>query len=590
MPITVKDEDSLSALVEIHHTSVGTKRREDFFPLLYIPKKFGVSAEEVIPHTAFGNNDYGIDAYHVDRASRNLYLYQFKWSENPQLFKESLERLTVDGMNRIFGNPINDPCRNEVLRSLKSDLEEARSLIERVYIHFVFKGDADKADSSAGLQDRKEQLENKAHLAEVFFGRQVPVLVEFVADRRTGATVKAADSHTIAFGHHLTCEVPDGPSMLVGTVRLLDLHAIYRQLGQRFFDRNIRAGLSPDNPPNRKIRQALDAILIKGRQLPEWFAFHHNGITLAAEHANIVEGQLTIKVPRLLNGAQTVSSFTKFMEDNRDHPAMKGAQELLARVQVLAKVIVDDPFGAAITQITISNNQQNPVHPWNLRANDRIQVDLEDKFKEELRLPYARQENAFRELTEDQMDDYDHDQPIQIRPLAQTFCAMQGDVSTMTRVRDIFEEHRLYEAVFHRRYASPTCDARKILISYKVGTCISIVLRHMEDRAPGWIKAAVRRSRYMVWALLVQALFNDAKLDIYMEAWTRSLKREQDFREMLRGMAANRILTILKEAYADQGIKNKIERGLFEFTKSKEVFRRCMQLAEERYGWQKKTV
>ena len=79
MPITAKDEDLLSALVETHHYQAGTKRREDFFPLMYLPKKFGISVEEVIPQTAFGNNDYGIDAYHIDRASRNLYLYQFKW-------------------------------------------------------------------------------------------------------------------------------------------------------------------------------------------------------------------------------------------------------------------------------------------------------------------------------------------------------------------------------------------------------------------------------------------------------------------------------------------------------------------------------
>ena len=42
MPITAKDEDLLTTLVETHHHQVGTKRREDFFPLLYLPKKFGV--------------------------------------------------------------------------------------------------------------------------------------------------------------------------------------------------------------------------------------------------------------------------------------------------------------------------------------------------------------------------------------------------------------------------------------------------------------------------------------------------------------------------------------------------------------------
>ena len=513
-------------------------------------------------------------------------------SENPQLFKESLERLTSDGMQRIFGNAINDPNRNDVLRCLSADIEEVRSLIERVYVQFVFKGDADKAESSYGLQDRKEQLENKAHIVESFFGRAVPVLVEFIADRRSPENIKPADSHTLAFAEHLTCKIPDGPHMYVGMVRLMDLHAIHRQLGQRFFDRNIRAGLSSDNPPNKKIRQALEAIVLKGQLIPEWFSFHHNGITLAAEKASVVDGQLTVKVPRLLNGAQSVSTIAKFIEDNRDHPAIKNenGQGLLARIQVLAKIIMADPFSDTVTRVTISNNQQNPVHPWNLRANDRIQSDLEDKFKEDIRLPYARQENAFRELTEDQMEEYDHDVAIQIRPLAQTFCAMQGDVATMDRVRDIFEDQKLYEAVFHRRYLSPTCDARKIILSYKVGTCMPIVLRHMDGLVPQWIKLAVKKSRYIVWALLVQALFNDRHLDEYLETWGKTLKREQDFREFLCSVSTNRILPILKDAYSDPASKDKIDRGLFVFTKSKDMFRRCMQIAEGKFKWERRTV
>lgn len=596
MPITAKDEDLLSSLVELHHHQAGTKRREDFLPLMYLPKQFGVDVEEIIHRTAFGNNDYGIDAYHIDRASKNLYLYQFKWSENPYLFRESLERLATAGIERIFGNAINDPNRNDMLRCLRADLNEVRSLIERVYIHFVFKGDADKAESSHGLQDRKEQLENKAHIVESFFGRAVPLYVEFIADRRIRDPDKPADSYTLAFGNGnpLTCVIPNGgPRMLVGTIRLIDLHAIYRQLGPRFFDRNIRAGLSSDNPPNRKIRQALEAIVLKGQLMPEWFSFHHNGVTLAAERATVVDGQLTVKVPRLLNGAQTVSSLAKFLDDNRDHPAIKSenGQGPLSRIQVLAKIIIiDDLYGDTVTRITISNNQQNPVHPWNLRANDRIQCDLEDKFKNDIRLPYARQENAYRELTEEQMEEYDHDAAIKIRPLAQTFCAMQGDVATMDRGRHIFEDQKVYEAVFHRRYRSPTCDARKIILSYKVGTCMSIVLPHMDESAPQWIKVAVKKSRYIVWALLVQALFNDRRLDDHLEAWGKILKREQDFREHLRSVSANRILPILKDAYADPAIKDKIGGELYEFTKKNDTFRRGMQIAEDKFKWERRTV
>ena len=76
----------------------GTKyygRKEDYFALLYLAKEFECQVEDIAHQVAFGGNDYGIDAFYIDRNRRNLYLYQFKWSENHNLFKDSLERLIV---------------------------------------------------------------------------------------------------------------------------------------------------------------------------------------------------------------------------------------------------------------------------------------------------------------------------------------------------------------------------------------------------------------------------------------------------------------------------------------------------------------
>ena len=76
---------------------------EDYFACLYLTKKFHSSVPDIAHQIAFGGNDYGLDAYHIDRGARNLYLYQFKWSENHNLFKGSMDRLAKDGMQRIFG-------------------------------------------------------------------------------------------------------------------------------------------------------------------------------------------------------------------------------------------------------------------------------------------------------------------------------------------------------------------------------------------------------------------------------------------------------------------------------------------------------
>ena len=63
---------------------------------------------------------------------------------------------------------------------------------------------------------------------------------------------------------------------------------------------------------------------------------------------------------------------------------------------------MDDPASDFITEVTISNNQQNRVDAWALRAMDRRQVDFADKFLEEQHIFYSRQEGVFENLSDEE--------------------------------------------------------------------------------------------------------------------------------------------------------------------------------------------
>ena len=56
--------------------------KEDYFTPLFISDKFERPIETIIDNCAFGNNDYGIDGYYIDKESKNLYLYQFNEPRN----------------------------------------------------------------------------------------------------------------------------------------------------------------------------------------------------------------------------------------------------------------------------------------------------------------------------------------------------------------------------------------------------------------------------------------------------------------------------------------------------------------------------
>ncbi len=133
--------------------------RNDYFGLLYLEDEFGLKRDRAITQIAFGGNDYGIDGFHFDRETRNLYLFQFKYSTAHGQFKGSFLRLIEAGMERIFGAKHQDQLQNQLLLQLKSCLIEHEGVIDRVCIHFVFMGDPAEAERSSVLDKLREDLE-----------------------------------------------------------------------------------------------------------------------------------------------------------------------------------------------------------------------------------------------------------------------------------------------------------------------------------------------------------------------------------------------------------------------------------------------
>src|ERR1019366_8521617 len=86
--------------------------REDYFGLLYLEREHSVPREKALNQVAFGGHDYGIDGFHFDEQRRNLYLFQFKYSDSHGQFKGSLEKLIENGVERVFLTPNKDDAKN----------------------------------------------------------------------------------------------------------------------------------------------------------------------------------------------------------------------------------------------------------------------------------------------------------------------------------------------------------------------------------------------------------------------------------------------------------------------------------------------
>src|SRR5207302_4052072 len=92
-------------------------------------------------------------------------------------------RLIDAGMERIFGARSQDQAQNQLLLQLKSCLVENEAVIDRVFIHFIFRGDPEEAERSQVLDKLREDLENKKYLIDQRFGRPVTMVIEFRSNR-----------------------------------------------------------------------------------------------------------------------------------------------------------------------------------------------------------------------------------------------------------------------------------------------------------------------------------------------------------------------------------------------------------------------
>ena len=562
--------------------------REDYFGLLYLEQDFNIPREKARNQVAFGGNDYGIDGFHFDQDRRNLYLIQFKFSDSHALFKGTFRRLIDSGMERIFSAPNRADYKNPLLLQLRNCLHENRALIDQVCFQFVFTGDPQEAERSKVLEQLREQLENKKFLAEQFFSpRPISFLVVYRSTHgRVGAVHSTRTTSTFAIPM-TDLVVLDGPSseqLHLGFVRLTDLDQMLRSVGSRFFDSNIRYGLGESEAVNRAIAKTLKAIVLDQSDHPSSFAFNHNGITLFAEHVEQEGTICRLTAPRLLNGAQTVTTVKQFLDENKQNATLKSAMHRFEEIRVLCKVITKaNP--RFVTRVTINNNRQNPVEPWNLHANDEIQLELQDKLRDDLGLYYERQENAFDQLSVEDLEEYgikEDSRAISLLKLTQTFLLTDGSLSRMSEMRRVCEDEKTYDQVFRRSRLK--ADSRLMIMCYKVQFRLRKVANEIEQKGQNKY-AFVHRARNLLWALICQGLLNSPKWDELAEEHGTTLALPAEFTDEMGQIATTRVRHLLSGILTHPSYSKKAAEGNYSFLRTDAAFDKCIETAYAKWGW-----
>jgi hypothetical protein len=530
--------------------------KEDYFAVLFLAKRFGLSQEEALKWVTFGGFDYGIDAYYIDATAGNLYLYQFKWSVSIVQMGQSIDRLVDKGMDAIFGNQPAETRRNDIINRLRADVRERQAEIRRVFLFFISNGAMPERGTNAVLDSRLEDLERvSAAKLRRFFKNDIEIIIRVNDDTAPPPQFRFPLKWTGKSDYRLET----GENLNLGFASLVDLTNMYEKMGLRFFQKNIRAGLTSETAPNRALKTAFQDIAL-GRTDPKAFVFKHNGVSI--EVSEFIEHDETAEItePRILNGAQSIVTLHRLLFPAKGERPDAVEIERLSQVRVIAKIIfrASEQF---VTDVTIANNKQNPVKPWNLRASDRYQIDLEQRFKEEVHLHYDRLQNSYVSRSESEWED-EGIQPgrvIEIEKLGLTLTAARGEVDKMSRMPEVWEHETAYRDIFDARFIEDDYDIRRIVLAYKV----QFYLRGLvsDIAAKGEKKYGfISRGRNLVWALTIQALLNDDKLFELLEDYGMDLKAGPDFRERLTRIATVRLAPVPKPSYFSADISRSAQR------------------------------
>jgi hypothetical protein len=142
------------------------------------------------------------------------------------------------------------------------------------------------------------------------------------------------------------------------------LRDLYRRHKETLFAYNIRGYLG-----DRGINQQIVSTAEKD---PERFFYFNNGISAICTDLEVDRSRNVLKAKKMqiINGAQTVGALNRANVDDE--------VEVLVRVTQGLSVVTDKGFNADIIRF---NNSQNIIKISDFKANDSIQVWLENEFK-----------------------------------------------------------------------------------------------------------------------------------------------------------------------------------------------------------------
>ncbi len=570
-------------------TNFGSTDDDNFAPW-WIQQNFKLSDEEATMVSSDGSFNLGLDGFYIQEKEDRmiLTLVQAKFSEEVSQIVKALTEIGrfIPKLSQIldsFDNPVEN--RDILTKRLKQRIKStsvfsAKPLEISALVLSLNSGSVD--DISPKIEKNKTELfnlfEKQITNPNIVFSLSVLTLYNLIENGKIDSR-RPAKPFEIHFDGSDEIDM-NNSTFLSGFGRLPDLVSLYEQKGNQLFEKNVRLYLfgkrNEVKGPAGKIKETLESINT-GKFAPEKFAFLHNGVTIYSTKVKAKKKEKIAELvnPSVLNGCQTIKSAYFFYQDALTRNKLN--KNIWDKIPVSIRIVATDDK-ELWREVAEANNRQNSMSAAALRANDEIQINLENKFKD-AGVYYERQEGAFENLLREGKGKFQQKysnsakEPIYIDTLAQALiCCSDIPLAYATRVSEIFEVKKLYDKVFSNKNLQ---NIHFLILAHNVRRVIEYAVRNAVPGNATKIYADFKGSKYrdLFTRLILKTIIKNNLLENYLIPYGNAVLSAQ-------GKSATLLIDELRELIKSPGISL--------LQKVTETYR-LFDAAGEKYYWEKQT-
>lgn len=432
-----------------------------------------------------GVSDGGIDAIVKNQNNNKTYIIQSKYTDAP--FKGRLKAVPVNFITE-FDNVVSKFDSEE--NSFDNYLKTVRSELHKDYKDLYIKGKKNKADIiwifittycyNKDAEERITHLEkDQVKLNFHYFGDNL----RYFSRETEGMKL----SPNIELTYTTVMEPVDqivGVKTYIAQIYLRDFVRYLNTVDKDAYiiSANVR-NLLRGSPINESIRETYE-------RTPKEFWYGHNGITIICDKAIRIGNQFRLKYPQVINGGQTLRTCAESNEET-------DATVLVKILEIEPNQDVDD----LKNKIILRSNQSNKIFRYDLKANDKLQINIANQFQR-YKIYYERRRGDW----DAHKDDYRNYKRLGSKNLPGSVILAQILVSTISELggvhaaksnRENLFEDNTYKKIFNRSF-------EEIFFKYTLFKAIEKILKNADFSKE--IKSQINTFVYNCFAIVWESI------------------------------------------------------------------------------------